>query len=121
LFRLSQRRNKFASPTSSSGTKIIRQQQCDFSIYRREDVLFQLKIRGASEKFKKPAAALVKAYICQFLAKLSKSISCDSPFKGLSEYGCRAKFAEILCAFPFHEDLPNETNYRLIHLAGQYL
>jgi hypothetical protein len=45
----------------------------DFSIYRREDVLFQLKIRGA--------AALVKAYICQFLAILSKSISCDSPFK----------------------------------------
>jgi hypothetical protein len=29
---------------------------------------------------KKPAAALVKAYICQFLAILSKSISCDSPF-----------------------------------------
>ncbi len=24
----------------------------DFSIYRKEDVLFQLKIRGASEKFK---------------------------------------------------------------------
>jgi hypothetical protein len=24
----------------------------DLSIYRREDVLFQLKIRGASEKFK---------------------------------------------------------------------
>jgi hypothetical protein len=36
------------------------------SIYRKEDVLCQLKIRSDSEKFKKPAVALIKAKICQF-------------------------------------------------------
>ncbi len=33
-------------------------------------------------RIQKPAAALVKAYIYQVLTILSKSISCDSPFKG---------------------------------------
>jgi hypothetical protein len=39
-----------------------------------------LAFTGERMKIQKPAAALVKAYICQFLAILSKSISCDSPF-----------------------------------------
>jgi hypothetical protein len=48
----------------------------DISIYRKEDVLFQLKIRGASDsKIQKPAAALSKANICQFSSTLLKSIS----------------------------------------------
>ncbi len=38
-------------------------------------------------KIQKPVAALVKAYICQFLAILSKSISWDSTFK----YPCNRK------------------------------
>ncbi len=42
-------------------------------------------------------------------------------FKGLSEDGWQAKFAENLRATPFNEDLPNETTFSLIHLAGQYL
>jgi hypothetical protein len=33
---------------------------CDISIYRKEDVLFQLKIRGASEKFKNQPRHLVR-------------------------------------------------------------
>jgi hypothetical protein len=41
-----------------------------FSIYWKEDVLFQLKIRDDSEKFKKPAAALIKAKICQFFVNI---------------------------------------------------
>jgi hypothetical protein len=32
----------------------------DISIYRKEDVLFQLKIRGASEKFKNQPRHLVR-------------------------------------------------------------
>jgi hypothetical protein len=32
----------------------------DFSIYRREDVLFQLKIRGASQKFKNQPRPLLR-------------------------------------------------------------
>jgi hypothetical protein len=36
----------------SSVTKLIGQQQRYISIYWKEDVLFHLKIRGASEKFK---------------------------------------------------------------------
>ncbi len=34
--------------------KLIRlhSNRCDFSIYRKQDVLFQQKIRGTSEKFK---------------------------------------------------------------------
>ena len=48
--------------------------QRDFSIYQKEDILFQLKIRDASEKFKNPAAALIKANICQFSSTLLKSM-----------------------------------------------
>ena len=46
----------------SSGTKIIGNSSYrrDFSIYRREDVLFQLKIRGASEKFKNQPRPLLR-------------------------------------------------------------
>jgi hypothetical protein len=44
-------------------------------IDRKEDVLFQQKIRDASEKLKKPAAALIKANICKFSSTLSKSMS----------------------------------------------
>jgi hypothetical protein len=42
-------------------------------------------------------------------------------FKGLSEDGWQAKFAENLRATLFNEDLPNETTFSLIHLPGQYL
>jgi hypothetical protein len=34
--------------------------RCDFSIYRREDVLFQLKIISASEKFKNQPRPLLR-------------------------------------------------------------
>ncbi len=34
--------------------------RCAFSIYRKEDVLFQLKIRGASEKFKNQPRPLLR-------------------------------------------------------------
>jgi hypothetical protein len=44
--------------------------------HRKEDVvLFQQKIRGASEKLKKRAAALIKAKICKFSSIFSKRIS----------------------------------------------
>ncbi len=33
---------------------------CDFSIYRKEDVFFQLKLRGASEKFKNQPGHLTR-------------------------------------------------------------
>ncbi len=42
-------------------------------------------------------------------------------FKGLSEDGGRAKFAENLSASPLNKYLPNETTLSMIHLAGQYL
>jgi hypothetical protein len=38
----------------------------DFSIYRREDVLFQLKIRGASEKFKNQPRPLLRPTSVKF-------------------------------------------------------
>jgi hypothetical protein len=41
-------------------------------------------------------------------------------FKGLSQYGRRTDFSENLRASPFHKVLSNETNFSLIHLAGQY-
>ncbi len=34
--------------------------RCDLSIYRKEDVLFQLKIKGASEKFKNQSRPLLR-------------------------------------------------------------
>jgi len=46
---------------------------------------------------------------------------CHCNFKGLSQDGGRAKFAENLRAFPFNKDQPNESTFRQIHLAGQYL
>jgi hypothetical protein len=39
-------------------------------------------------------------------------------FKGLSQDGGQANFAENLCASPFNKDLSNETSFCLIH---QYL
>jgi hypothetical protein len=48
--------------------------RCDFSIYRKENVLFQLKIRGASEKFKNLPRRLCRptsvnfCYYCQNLS-----------------------------------------------------
>jgi hypothetical protein len=56
-------------------------------------------------KIQKPAATLMKTNIRQFLAILSKSISCDSPFKEylvsihLSSKGTRDKHT---CIFPFY-------------------
>ncbi len=45
----------------------------DFSIYRKEDVLFQLKIRGASEKFKNQPRHLLRptsVNFCQYCRNL---------------------------------------------------
>ncbi len=42
-------------------------------------------------------------------------------FKGLSEDGRQAKFAENLGSFQFNKDLSNETTFSLIHLAGRFL
>jgi hypothetical protein len=46
----------------------------DFNIYRKEDVLFQLKIRGASEKFKDQPRHLlmpISVNFCQYCRNLS--------------------------------------------------
>jgi hypothetical protein len=42
-------------------------------------------------------------------------------FKGLSQVGGKAKFAENLRPSPITKQLSNETTFSLIHLAGQYL
>ncbi len=60
----------------SSGTKLIgdKKHWRDFSIYRETDVLFQLKIRGASEKFKNQPRPLLRpryVHFCQHFWNLS--------------------------------------------------
>ncbi len=46
-----------------------------FSIYQKEDVLFQLKIRAASEKFQNQPRPLLWPISVNFRQTLSKSIS----------------------------------------------
>ena len=49
----------------------------------------------------------------------ARSISLGIGFKGLSQAGGRAKFAENLRASHFNGDLSNETTFSQMHLAGQ--
>jgi hypothetical protein len=54
--------------SGSTGTKIIGLHKLSrhFSIYRKEDVLFQPKIRGASEKFKNQLRPLLRSRSVNF-------------------------------------------------------
>ncbi len=51
--------------------------QCDFSIYRQEDVFFQLKIRGASEKFKNQPQPLLRPRSANFRQHF-RNLSCKT-------------------------------------------
>ncbi len=51
--------------------------QRDFSNYRKEDVLFQLKIRGASEKFKNQQQPLLRPSSVNFRQHF-RNLSCKT-------------------------------------------
>jgi hypothetical protein len=55
--------------------RIIYGYRRDFSIYWKDDVLFQLKIRGASEKLKNQPRPLLRPRSVNFLSTFSKSVS----------------------------------------------
>ncbi len=67
----------------SSFTKLIGQQQLsEWFLHLPERRCFiSTKNQRFLRKIQKPAAELIKAYICQFSSTLLKSISWDSPFK----------------------------------------
>ncbi len=58
-------------------------------------MFYSTKNQRCLRKIQKPAAALMKANIRQFLAILSKSISCNSPFKYTSVAAMEAQSEEL--------------------------
>jgi hypothetical protein len=61
--------------TDAASDRLLIKCNCNFSIYRKEDVLFQLKIRGASKKFKNQPRPLLRpssVSFCQHFRNLSR-------------------------------------------------
>jgi hypothetical protein len=69
----------------------------------------------------KPQLELCASMAVRFLIA-NDCTRCPCNFKGLSQDGRRAKFAENILSSPYNADLSIDTNFfSLIHLEGQYL